>query len=225
MKERDYFTFFRSFRDALADMPPESQARLFMAISNYSLDGIEPMLSGIENTIWKLIRPNLDAGRKQFSNGCKGGAPKGNKNAMKTTQIQPKNNPNSSNKEREEELDREMDKDLTKDREVVADSLATQTPTQPSKQKCSRFVPPSLQEVKDFICEKSLQVDGESFYSFYAANGWHVGRNLMKSWQMALQYWARKDSNKSTERQSRKQSPPISHAHDDINEKVYEPPY
>ena len=233
MKEREYFTFCRSFRDALADMQPESQARLFMAICGFSLDGVEPTLSGVESTIWKLIRPNLEASRKKFENGCKGaeyGRKGGNPNFARgmpnpyyTNADNPTDNPTDNhNKEKELDKEKEWNKELTKDKEVVcvSDSSATQPTT---KQKQNKFVPPLLQEVKDFICEKSLQVDGESFYSFYAANGWHVGRNPMKSWQMALQYWARKDSNKSTERQTRKQSPPISHAHDDINEKVYEP--
>lgn len=234
MKEREYFTFFRSFRDALADMPPESQARLFMAICDFSLDGVEPTLSGVESTIWKLIRPNLEASRKKFENGCKGaeyGRKGGNPNFARgmpnpyyTNADNPTDNPTDNpNKEKELDKEKEWNKELTKDMGVVcvSDSSATQpTTTQLSKQKQNKFVAPSMEEVKDFICEKSLQVDAETFYSFYEANGWHVGRNPMKSWQMALQYWARKDANQSATHQARKQS----YAHDDIAEKIYEPP-
>ena len=56
-----------------------------------------------------------------------------------------------------------------------------------------RFVPPSLDEVKDYIREHKYQVDAEKWYSYYESNGWMVGKNKMKSWQACLQYWEHND--------------------------------
>ena len=82
-QSRDYFPFFRSFFDAISDLDDTAQLELYRAIARYSLDGEEPELKGIASTIWKVIFPNLRNSRKQYENGLKGGAPKGNANARK----------------------------------------------------------------------------------------------------------------------------------------------
>lgn len=58
------------------------------------------------------------------------------------------------------------------------------------------FVQPTLQEVRDYIAEKGLSVDAETFYNYYEANGWKVGRNKMKSWKSSLSYWNSKNKPK-----------------------------
>lgn len=57
------------------------------------------------------------------------------------------------------------------------------------------FKVPSPEEVKAYVKEKNLPIDPEEFYAFYSANGWHVGKNKMKSWEMAAQYWSRRRRN------------------------------
>lgn len=54
-------------------------------------------LKPIANSIFTLIKPQLDANNKRYLNSKKGGAPKGNKNAknnLKTTEGQPNVNDN-----------------------------------------------------------------------------------------------------------------------------------
>lgn len=80
---RDYFPFFRSFEDAISDLDDANQLALYKAIARYGLYGKEPALTGLAATMWKLIYPNLRNSRKQYENGAKGGAPKGNGNARK----------------------------------------------------------------------------------------------------------------------------------------------
>lgn len=46
---------------------------MFGAIADYSLDQIEPNLTGINKVVWTLIKPQLDANTKRFINGEKGG--------------------------------------------------------------------------------------------------------------------------------------------------------
>lgn len=44
-KQRNGFTFFRSFRDAIEMTPPDVQLVLYKAIADYALDQIEPDIS------------------------------------------------------------------------------------------------------------------------------------------------------------------------------------
>lgn len=80
---REYFPFFRSFEDAIADLDDGTQLALYRAIARYGLYGEEPALTGLARCMWVLMRPNLQNSRKQYENGAKGGAPKGNSNARK----------------------------------------------------------------------------------------------------------------------------------------------
>ena len=75
---------------------------MYEAISDYSLDMKEPELTGFPKALFSIIRPIIDANWQRYNNGCKGGAPKGNKNnrfSKSTTEVQPNKNDNDNNKE------------------------------------------------------------------------------------------------------------------------------
>lgn len=69
---RDSFVFYRSFFEALQDVPIEERACIYDAICAYSLNDIEPKLTGMQLAIFKLIRPNIDSNKRKYENGKKG---------------------------------------------------------------------------------------------------------------------------------------------------------
>ena len=82
-EQRPYFPFYRSFRDAIADLPQEIKLPIYEAIADFALDGVEPnseVLGVIGGAMWKLILPNLETSWQKYRCGKQGGAPKGNKN-------------------------------------------------------------------------------------------------------------------------------------------------
>jgi len=91
---RDSSIFYRSFYEALKDLPAENQAELYTAIFEYSLNFNEVELTGLSNTIFKLIKPQLKANNKKYENGKKGGAP--NKENQNETKEEPNNNQNET---------------------------------------------------------------------------------------------------------------------------------
>jgi len=101
LQNRDSFIFYRSFYEAIQDLPKENQLELYNAIAQYSLNFEDPQLNGLSNTIFKLIKPQLDANNKRFINGQKGaehgkkGAEHGKKGGRprKETTLNIKNNP------------------------------------------------------------------------------------------------------------------------------------
>lgn len=66
---RDSFIFYRSFYEAINDLPNENQLELYKAIAQYSIDGIDPIFTGLSKTIWTLIKPQLNANKKRYKNG------------------------------------------------------------------------------------------------------------------------------------------------------------
>lgn len=58
--------------------------------------------------------------------------------------------------------------------------------------KRTRFVPPTIEEVREYCRERSKGVDADKWHNYYAANGWKVGRNSMKDWKAAVRTWENK---------------------------------
>lgn len=56
-----------------------------------------------------------------------------------------------------------------------------------------KFVPPTLEEVKEYAKQRSSMVDPERFHAYYEARGWMVGSCKMKKWEAAFQLWERNE--------------------------------
>lgn len=60
---------YRSFYEAIKDLPKEDQAEVWNAIFELGLNNNLIELKGIPSTIFKLIRPQIEANIKRFQNG------------------------------------------------------------------------------------------------------------------------------------------------------------
>lgn len=104
---RDSMVWFRSFMDSVEVFNDiELKYECYVAIFKYGFDGILPTSNNpIVLSIFYNVKHSIDNSRRRYDrcveNGKKGGAPKGNQNAVKkqprnnqeTTKEQPKNNP------------------------------------------------------------------------------------------------------------------------------------
>ncbi len=59
-----------------------------------------------------------------------------------------------------------------------------------------KFIPPTLEEIKEAIAAKGYNVDAEAFFYHYAANGWFRGKTKMVYWRMALAGWSHRNEKK-----------------------------
>lgn len=74
--------------------------------------------------------------------------------------------------------------------------------TKKSNTKRYRFVPPTVEEVEEYINEKGYKVNAQRFVDYYSSKGWTIGRNSpMKNWQAAVRTWASNDFNKNSKSQ------------------------
>ena len=55
--------------------------------------------------------------------------------------------------------------------------------------KRSRFTPPSITDVKDYVVLKDYAVDAKAFVAYYESNGWMLGKSKMKKWESAVLTW------------------------------------
>jgi hypothetical protein len=68
---RDSAIIYRSFYEAIKELPVDVQATVWQAICEYSLNFELIELDGIGQTVFRLIRPQLDANLKRYANGSK----------------------------------------------------------------------------------------------------------------------------------------------------------
>lgn len=67
--KRDSFIFYRSFYESINSLPVENQLNIYKAIASLSLNGNNEDLQGIENAIFTLIKPQIEANNKKYLNG------------------------------------------------------------------------------------------------------------------------------------------------------------
>lgn len=66
---RDSYIFYRSFYEAIKEIPELDQLSVYKAISIYALEQEEIELTGIAKAIFSLVKPQLDANYKKYENG------------------------------------------------------------------------------------------------------------------------------------------------------------
>jgi len=66
---RDSFIFYRSFYEAIKEVPESEQLQIYKAISMYALEQEEIELTGVAKAIFSLVKPQLDANYKKYENG------------------------------------------------------------------------------------------------------------------------------------------------------------
>jgi hypothetical protein len=63
-------------------------------------------------------------------------------------------------------------------------------------EKNRKFIPPTMEEIKNYIFEIKGTVNPASFYNHYQAVGWKVGKNTMKDWKAAIRGWQSRQQEK-----------------------------
>ena len=184
--ERSSFTFYLSFEKAISKLDDNNQLIVYRAISRYSLFGEIPQVDGFAAIAWELIKPILDKSRIRSINGAKAkGKSKpnlvGNQNAVS------KKGAKTKLKQSKNEAKTKRDRDRDRDRINIEDKSSNN-----GADKSTRFVPPTLTEVQDYIQKNSYSVDASTFIDFYTSKGWMVGSNKMKDWKAAVRTWQRK---------------------------------
>lgn len=72
--EREQFTFYRSYYEALKKLSKRDREQAIMAICAYALDEEMLPISGPASVMFLLVKPTLDTGRKKAANGKQGGS-------------------------------------------------------------------------------------------------------------------------------------------------------
>ena len=53
----------------------------------------------------------------------------------------------------------------------------------------SRFVPPTLDEVREYVNTREVKINPQAFVDHYSANGWVRGKTKIKDWKACVRTW------------------------------------
>lgn len=87
---------------------------------------------------------------------------------------------------------------------VVEENEDSATPP-PTRSK--RFVPPSVDEVREYCQERGNSVDPQRFVDYYSSNGWMVGKTKMKDWKAAVRTWEQREKMQSRHSTTKSSNP------------------
>lgn len=165
---RDSVLFYRSFYDALKNIPSDERLKVYDSIMEYGMYDRDPELDGVALAIFLLAKPQIDANNKRYENGCK--AKK--KQTVSETEANIKQD---SSETGAKEKEKEKEKVKVKDNHKI-------------------FKPPTVEDIRAYCTERGNRVDPQSFVDFYESKGWMIGKNKMKDWKAAVRTWERSET-------------------------------
>ena len=179
--KRDSFIFYRSFYEAINDLPEKNQLQVYKAICELSLNFEEIDLKGIGLTIFKLIKPQLEANNQRFINGQKGGQYGSLGGRPKKPQNKPQENP----------------KETPNNNVNVNDNINDNDNIKEKVNKKKSFTKPTTEEIQEYCLERNNGINAEAFYDFYESKNWYVGKNKMQDWKACVRTWEKRNNKKN----------------------------
>lgn len=193
-KRPSWFKMFLHQKALIDSVPDETAGRALKAVFQYFESGELMDLDPLSFAVFSAIRPYIDESYKDYQRSVDAGRNGSNKRWGKelddTPPIAPVSPPiaplsSPIGGPTEVEADAETDADTETVGEV---HKASKLP------KRTRFIPPTVNEVRSFCQENGYFIDPERFVDYYEANGWMAGRSRMKDWKAAVRNWNRRET-------------------------------
>jgi hypothetical protein len=162
---RTYCVFYRSFYEALSELPEKNQLEIYRAIFELSLNENRIELTGLSKTIFTLIEPQVLANLQRFKNGSK---PKEKRNGSETE---------AKKKQTESEIEANKNKNKNKNENKKE-----------NENKKKNLEPPTLEEVKQWFIEQgSTAEQGAKAWQYYTDGNWHDAKGQpVKNWRQKM---------------------------------------
>lgn len=180
---RDSFVFYRSFYEALQNVPKKHRTEVYEAVFEYAFESREPSLSGVPRALWELIRPQLDASQKRYENAKKGAeyGKLGGRPRKKEENKKPLKGYES------ETLNVNVNENVNDNVNVNVNAPAGGSDTHI----------PTFDEIALFCNQHNIKTDIKKFMQYNEGKGWSM------EWTSALALWVQKDKDKKKEDRSK----------------------
>lgn len=61
----------------------------------------------------------------------------------------------------------------------------------------TKFIPPTVDQVREYCDERANNINAELFVDHYTANGWYRGKNKIKDWRGCVRTWEKRNKSSS----------------------------
>lgn len=204
-KREEGFIFRYCWAEELLRLPVDLRGKINDAIQHFALYGEDPADEYLRYTMYAVIRNQILRDREKYQEVCEKRREAINTrwerkhevqthtsdtNVFKSIQVNT-NDTNNTNKGNVSKGNK-GNKNIPKEKDTKKKSASV------------RFTPPSIEEVRAYVCEGGLNIDPEEFMDYGIANGWKLSNgNPMKDWRATLRQWHRR-KNQQKENQQRK---------------------
>ena len=189
---RDRFTIFRSTFDAIMVFPAEDVKKILTMMGRYAMDDVLP---GPEETaaygMFLSIKPLIDTSNKRSEAG--------KKNQTASNPHQTASNPHQN----------------------ASKCGNTETKIKEECRKIKQFIPPTREDLQNYVSERGLNIDIDRFLDYYTANGWMAGKVKMEDWKATVRNWSRSQRQEKTA-EVKKPSTERKHDFDEIERMLFE---
>ena len=203
MEEKQTFIFFRDWKTLFEMLDDDDdRVQLLYAIINYP--DKEPPFDGFKtnrrmNKAWLHIKSKLDENYKKWEEAKKKRSEAGRKGGQAKLSNTKQSEAMLSNAKQSQANQAVTVTDTVT--VTVTDTVTDTVSNNPNglslkekeNPKEKRFIKPKLEEIEQFIIDNGFSVDAETFFDFYEAKGWKIGKASMKDWRAAVRTWHRKN--------------------------------
>ena len=193
--------FYDSFIEGAQGSNPRERGDFYVAVLEYLYYGREPdfKLCKWAEQSFKMIRPILDNQLAKQKAGRKGGKTRASNQANSQAEAKQATSNDPSKSQAEGQANGQAKANLT-GTVTIKEKVSPKGDTK-KKTKQTAFVPPTVEEVDEYLAEKGLSpyLTGEEFVGYYGSQGWKKANGLpITDWKKAASGWASRDRKKAT---------------------------
>ena len=192
---KDSFVMYKSWAEMMTDMPDKELAELVKAIAcyqtgkEYAIDN--PMVAAVFN----MIRDQFDKDNEKYEETCKRRSENGKKGVEeKAKASKSKQKLAKASKSKQKLPDNESDSDSEYESDIEKEGAKA-----PKKEKAQkRFIPPTLEEVKEYCEQRKNGIDAQHFIDYYASQKWKKANGQpLTDWEAGVRTWEAKNKEKA----------------------------
>lgn len=213
--------FRREWAEIILKLPDDLRLKVCDAIFNYILTGEDPKEASILYSPYFSIRTTIENDKKSYqqkivdrnrNNGQNGGRPpKEQEENQKPKKPIGLNETQKTRRGKGKEEEEEKEDEFSNENIIPPNPLKGDIPPSGhTRREKKRFQKPTLEEVREYIAQKGLDMnleDAEEFYDHYETNGWVTnGGNPIKNWEAAVRNWNRRKKRYGRDRKYNQES-------------------
>ena len=199
-----WFKMFLHQKALIDSVPDETAGKAIKSVFQYFDTGEAPALDPLTFAVFAAIKPYIDESFDDFKRTQEKNRANVQKRwAQKDTTGNQSLPLDTKHTEAEAEAEAETETEAEGEREGA---YRADQPPRTHPQARTRFVPPTVAQVTEYVKQRGSRVDPQGFLDFYAAKGWKIGKTPMKDWKAACrnaEHWERWEKSIDTRSQLR----------------------